>query len=165
MHVRATAAAPHPSLAPFRCDPEGDRTIALMPEVLAEWLRMEPPGAPGRDSFGTPWYPRSSVPGCGAARHEPAEVSVTSPAPGSVFLVSNRPADARQAIEVRASVTGGDGALPASVDFFLDGKVVARSKWPYATTIRPTPGDHEIVALPQGRERAARVRASRFTVW
>ena len=72
---------------------------------------------------------------------------------------------ARQAIDVRASVTGGDGAMPETVDFFLDGKVVARSPWPYATRIKPTPGAHELVALPSNPKKAARVRPTRFTVW
>ena len=46
-----------------------------------------------------------------------------------------------------------------------DGKVVARSKWPYATRIKPVPGEHEIVALPSDPRRPARVKPTRFTVW
>ncbi len=154
MHVRATATTPHPSARAVpvrsrgrsddRADARGARGVAAHGAA----------GRAGARSVRDAVVPALVGVGVRRGADEPAEVSVTSPAPGSVFLVSNRPADARQAIEVRASVTGGDGALPASVDFFLDGKAVARSRWPYATTIRPTPGDHEIVALPSSRERA-----------
>jgi hypothetical protein len=42
---------------------------------------------------------------------EPGRPDGERVAPGSVFLVSNRAPDARQAIEVRASVTGGGRAV------------------------------------------------------
>jgi penicillin-binding protein 1C len=153
--------------APWRCDPRGARTIALLPDAFTDWLRMEPPGAPGRDPFGVAWYPRGAVHGCTPGTAEPAEIAITSPAAGSVYLASNPPAGAgaRPLVEVRASVTGGDGALPRTVDFFLDGRKVARSAWPYATSLRLTPGEHEIVAVPTSPESTARVRPTRFTVW
>jgi penicillin-binding protein 1C len=163
--VAMPADLPPTGRAPWRCDPRGERTIVLLPDTLSDWLRMEPLGAPGKDPFGMPWFPRASVPGCESGSHEPAEVAVTSPANGSVLLVSNQPPGSRSAMEVRASVTGGDGRLPRAVDFFLDGKLVARSPWPYTTSLRATPGEHELVALPSSRDQPARVQASRFTVW
>jgi penicillin-binding protein 1C len=162
VHVRVTAAAGRGGRAPWRCDPQGDRTIALLPEVLADWLRGEAPGAPGRDPFGIPWYAAGSVPGCTMTTEEPPLIQITSPAPGSVLVVSNRPARARQALEVRASVRG---AQPTAVDFFLDGKAVARSAWPYTAWISPGPGEHEIVALPANPDDPAQVRPARFSVW
>lgn len=165
VHVRVTAAEGLSSRVPWKCDPRGDETIALLPEVFADWLRGEPPGAPGKDPFGTPWYSAGSVPGCTLKTDEPPVLQITSPAPGSVFVVSNRPAGARQAIEVRASVQGGAGAQPAAVDFYLDGRPVARSAWPYTARIKPRPGEHEIVALPANPDDPARVRPARFSVW
>ncbi len=151
--------------APWRCDPAGERTIVVLPDAFSDWLRMEPPGSPGRDPFHLPWYSRASVRGCAGQDPGPVEIAITSPASGSVFLVSNQTGTHRPLIEVRAGVTAGDGDLPSSVDFFLDGRKVARSKWPYSTTLVPSPGEHEIVALPSSPKDSARVRPARFTVW
>ncbi len=164
--LRSPAADAAFGRAPWRCDPHGTKTIALLPDAFSDWLRMEPPGAPGRDPFGIAWYPRAAVHGCASGSARPAEVEITSPAAGSVYLVSNQPTSGgRPLIEVRASVTGGGGALPRTVDFFLDGRKVARSAWPYTTTLRLSPGEHEIVAIPTSPRSAARVRPTRFTVW
>lgn len=165
VHVRAVAEEGRSGRAPWRCDPRGDTTIALLPAPFADWLRSEPPGAPGRDPHGTPWYPAGSVPGCKLTTTEPPVVRITSPAPGSVFVVSNRPAGAPRAIEVRASVLGGAGQQPPAVDFLLDGKVVARSAWPYTARIMPTPGEHELIAFPSSPDAPADARPSRFSVW
>lgn len=165
VHVRVTAAEGVSGRAPWRCDPAGEKTIALLPEVFADWLRGEAPGAPGRDPFGIPWYAVGSVPGCTKTTDEPPIVQITSPAPGSVFVASSRPAGARRAIEVRASVRSGSGRQPSAVDFFLDGKVVARSSWPYTARIDPGPGEHEIVAMPADPDEPAQVRPARFSVW
>lgn len=165
VHVRVTAEEGRSGRAPFRCDPRGEATIALLPSVFADWLRGEPPGAPGRDPLGVPWYPAGSVHGCGQRTGEPPVVQITSPAPGSVFVASNRPAGARRSIEVRASVRGGGGRQPSAVEFYLDGKVVARSPWPYTARIDPGPGEHELVAFPASPDEPAQARPARFSVW
>lgn len=165
VHLRASPLEGLSSRSPWRCDPKGEKTIAVLPEVFAEWLRGEAPGAPGRDPFGIPWYAAGSVRGCSKTTDEPPVVQITSPAPGSVFVVSNRPAGARRALEVRASVRGGSGTAPGAVDFFLDGKVVGRSAWPYTIRIDPGPGEHEIAAFPANPDEPAQVKPARFSVW
>ncbi|MEZ4297761.1 MAG: penicillin-binding transpeptidase domain-containing protein [Polyangiaceae bacterium] len=165
VHVKVSPDPGMPGRVPYRCDPAGEQTIALLPPLFTGWLRAQPDGAPGRDPFGIPWYPAGWVPGCTAEPNEPAEVRITSPVAGTVFVVSNVPPPARRAIEVRASARGGNGGRPTAVDFFLDGRPVARSRWPYSAHIEPAPGEHEIVALPADPQERATVRPARFTVW
>jgi penicillin-binding protein 1C len=148
--------------APWRCDPSGSRSIAVLPEVFGPWLSAQAPGAPGRDSFGVPWFVRGSVLDCAEAGGRPPEIVIDRPSAGSVFLLARHDPAADQGIDLAASVVGG--ARPASVDFLLDGRIVARSAWPYRAQIPVTPGDHEVTALPSDPSHAIVIRTSRFSV-
>ncbi|MBK8259715.1 MAG: penicillin-binding protein 1C [Polyangiaceae bacterium] len=167
VHAKGSRLAGFGSEVGWRCDPKGNHTMVLLPDVYAEWLFHKKPGAPGLDPHGFPWFLRSKVAGCNASSPSDAAllVRVTSPAPGEIFLTSNRSNGTPKAIEVRAAVVDNETAAPLSVDFWLDGKVVARSKWPYSARIQPEPGEHELVALPTDPNIPARIERSRFVVW
>lgn len=163
VHVKVSPRPEAPAgEAPWRCDASGSRAVAVLPEVFGPWLAAQAAGAPGRDSFGVPWFTRGAVRGCAVDAGRPAEIIVDRPATGSVFLVALHDPAAHQGIDLAASVLGG--ARPASVDFLLDGKVVARSKWPYRAQIPVTPGDHEVTALPSDPSQPIIIRTSRFSV-
>jgi penicillin-binding protein 1C len=181
VHVKAQPKSAGPGEAPFRCSPEGRVTIAVFPDVFSDWLSSKPSGAPGHDAHGTPWFLRSSVEGCepdaagplgalgarsasAAPGVSPAELRVESPAPGSVFLLSPSDRAENQQLEVTASLFGAALHRPTSVEFLLDGKVVARSPWPYRARIQVSAGDHEILALPSDPSLPVRIQGARFRV-
>jgi hypothetical protein len=122
-----------------------------------------PAGAPGQDAVGTPWIAASRTSGCVAGSGEIAEVRVDSPAAGSVFRI-DAAGGAQQALVLEATVVGGGAARPETMDFVLDGDVVASSSWPYRARVPATAGDHEVVVRPRDARLAVRVGRSRFSV-
>jgi penicillin-binding protein 1C len=167
LHVAAAPIARAASVrAPVRCDAGGPLRIVALPAAYDEWLATKPPGAPGQDPFGIPWYPRSALSGCGDAPQRAAEIRVEAPAPGSVFPRSLRGDDAAEAIEVSASFVGD--AITArrlvEVEFVVDGRVAARSTRPFRAALPAVPGDHDLVVRPADPALAVRLGTSRFSV-
>jgi len=83
-----------------------------------------------------------------------------------VFALGLQRAD-RQTIELRAELSaGGEAAARAlgELEFVVDGRVAARSAWPYEARIAATPGDHEVLARPADPRLAARLEPVRFSV-
>jgi penicillin-binding protein 1C len=156
-HVARDPAAP----AGLRCDPDGRQVAVLFPPAFDSWL-SERTSSP--DPFGRPWLARSRVPGCADAAAAVPTVRVSQPAPGSVFALG---LGRDQTIEVRAELAqGGEPAARdlGDVEFVLDGKVWARSGWPYQTRVPATPGDHEVLARPADPRLAARFEPTVFSV-
>lgn len=160
-HVHASPREHTPGEAPFRCDPQGSRTIAVLPRAFDAWLAALPSGAPGRDGFGIPWYSLSAVPGCGQAQGALPEIRILKPENGSVFRVSADDFAERQGLEVEAAVSGGE---EIDVQFVVDGEVLGQSRAPYRLRIPLRMGDHEIIARPKNPSYAALMKPSRFTV-
>jgi penicillin-binding protein 1C len=139
LHVHASRTAP-----PFRCDEAGPATVVLLPRAFDDWLATQPPGAPGRDGYGLPWFARSHEPGCGLAGTE-KKVTIDAPAEGSVLVLSRFRPDA-ETIELRASVTG---AVAGPIEFSVDGvRVGEASAPPFRVRIRAEAGDHVAIARP-----------------
>jgi penicillin-binding protein 1C len=155
-----------PGEAPVRCDPRGSRPAVVLPSVFDAWLQRQPLGAPGQDSGGLPWFARSRTAGCALGAEGAAEeLKIDSPAPGTVYLVPWGGPAPRQAIELRASLSGGaPGRRVGLVEFVIDGKVVAEAGPPYRAIVRVTRGDHEVEARPADGAVRVASRASRFSV-
>jgi penicillin-binding protein 1C len=173
LHVRASPALEAPRTtsgpappAPFRCDPAGSRTIAVLPEVFDAWLARKEPGAPGRDPLGVPWYSRGAVAGCDAGQGRPAALRIDHPASGSVLVRSRRSDASAQAVEIGASFSG-DTAMArrvAAVEFVVDGAVAARAAYPFRASIPAEAGDHEVLVRPVDPALPVRAGVSRFSV-
>lgn len=156
-HVTRDVTAP----AGLRCDPEGRTVAVLFPPAFDGWLssRTDSP-----DPFGRPWLSRSRVPGCADPSAAVPTVRVSEPAPGSIYALG---LGAGQTIEIHAELAqGGEPAARdlGEVEFVVDGKVWARSAWPYKTRIPATPGDHEVLARPADPRLAARLEPTMFSV-
>lgn len=180
-HVKASHREAPAGEAPYRCDPAGATTIALLPDVFGGWLGRRPLGAPGADPRGVPWFVRSAVPGCeadsahfagaagpaaplGAGSSEVMALRVDSPAPGSVYLVSpSERADVQQ-IEVSVSLSGAVGARPFAVEVWLDGRSIGRSTYPYRAHFAVEPGEHELIVSPVDPSAGVRPALSRFSI-
>lgn len=161
IHVHASPRAHEPSETPFRCDEKGSSTIAVFPEAFDSWLSSLPMGAPGRDSFGIPWYSRRMIPGCAQEQGGLPEIRITKPENGSIFSISNDDFAERQGIEIAAQVSGGD---EIALEFVVDGQVVGQSKAPYRIRVPARAGRHEIIARPKNPSYSAIMTPSRFTV-
>ena len=162
VHVRRDPRAP----AGLRCDADARDVAVVFPPVFDAWLGERAALGASPDPFGRPWLPRARVPGCATpGAHVPA-VRVVSPTPGSVYAMGLRRAD-DQTIELRAELAeGGELAARAlgELEFVVDGRVAARSAWPYQARIAATPGDHEVLARPADPRLAARLEPVRFSV-
>jgi len=156
-HVARDPRAP----AGLRCDLDGSDVAVLFPPEYDTWLSQKP-GSP--DPFGHPWLSRSRVPGCAEPGAAVPTVRVSQPAPGSIYALGM---GRGQTIEIRAELTQGGEAAARSlgdVEFVLDGKVWARSAWPYVARVPASPGDHEVLARPADPRLAARLEPTRFSV-
>jgi penicillin-binding protein 1C len=143
---------------PLRCDPAGERAIVILPEVFDEWLAERPPGAPGRDGAGLPWFARSHVAGCAEDRSVIEFLHVDAPPAGAVLPEEGE-------IQVSASAIGADGpSRITGVEIVVDGELVARSAWPFRASVPARRGDHEILVRPIDPRARARVAMSRFSV-
>jgi hypothetical protein len=107
------------------------------------------------------------VAGCGTNHDQSADLQLDHPAPGSVFLLSPSGRAEDQMIELSASLGGAQAGVRRGldrVDFVVDGKVVARSAWPFRARIPAVRGDHEVLALPADSAVSVRIQASSFSV-
>ena len=162
VHVRRDARAP----AGLRCDADGRDVAVVFPATFDAWLAERALVGASPDPFGRPWLPRARVPGCAGPGAEVPSVRLVSPTPGSIYVMGLRRADT-QTIELRAELdAGGEAAARAlgELEFVVDGRVAARSAWPYQARIPATPGDHEVVARPADTRLAARLEPVRFSV-
>lgn len=162
VHVRRDSRAP----AGYRCDEGGREVAVVFPAAFDGWLAERAAAGATPDPYGRPWLPRSRVPGCAAPGDAVPLVRLLAPAPGSVFALGLQRAD-RQTIELRAELSaGGEAAARAlgELEFVVDGRVAARSGWPYEARIAATPGDHEVLARPADPRLAARLEPVRFSV-
>ncbi len=167
LHVQVSPRlAPEAGDAPVRCDPQGARRAVVLPSVFDAWLARQPVGAPGHDSGGLPWFARSRTAGCAPGSDGTAEeLKIDSPAPGTVYLLPWGGPTPRQAVELRASLSGGGpGRRVGLVEFVVDGKVVAAAGPPYRAIVKVTRGDHEVEARPADGAVRVASRASRFSV-
>jgi penicillin-binding protein 1C len=167
-HVHRAAVRRRAGEVPFACHEDGGEVIAVFGPEYTAWLEAQAPGAPGRSPHGVPWYPAAAVPGCADAQAgAPALLRLHSPLSGTVFLSDlGSPAPVVE-IPLRAEVEGGDPGLRRDLDrveFLVDGDVVASSAWPFQTTARVGPGDHEIVARPVRARLAVRSAPTHVTV-
>jgi penicillin-binding protein 1C len=154
-------ASPRPAAhgeVPWMCDPHGSAVIVTLPAELTAWLAAQPPGAPGRDLVGLPWFPAAAVPGCADAPETAPFLRIEDPAPGSVLLAGDG-----AAVELAAALVGSAPSL--GVEFVLDGRVVASVKRPpYRTHVAALRGDHELVVRPTDPDAAVRIASTRFSV-
>lgn len=154
LHRRAHRAS-RPGRPPFRCDARGTKTIVTLPDVFAPWLAQQPPGAPGRDEHGFPWFAAASVDNCSDAS-EMARLRVDDPPHGAVLL-----AGGGAEVELAASMLGFESV---DVEFVLDGEVVARRSAPYRAHVPASVGDHELLVRPVNATLPVRIATSRFSV-
>ncbi len=150
----------------LRCDPGGSQVAVVFPATFDAWLAERAAVGATPDPFGRPWLPRSRVPGCATPGAAVPTVRLVAPVPGSVYAMGLRRAD-NQTIELKAELAeGGEAAARAlgELEFVVDGKVAARSSWPYQARIAATPGDHEILARPADPQIAARLEPVRISV-
>jgi penicillin-binding protein 1C len=140
LHVHARAQLE--GAQPFVCDPEGPAVIAVLPAPFTSWLDERAVGAPGIDPAGTPWLAAERVPGC-APEGQRARLVITEPSEGAVFWVGH----CDDEVELWAELQGGAAEQESpTIEFVVDGEVVARSDWPYRAEVDLPPGDHEVHA-------------------
>jgi penicillin-binding protein 1C len=164
LHVRANAQRIERTGEPaFVCDPAGKQSIVVLPEVYDNFLASLAPGAPGHDAFGLPWLSKSNVPGCSAKTAEALRIDGLSD--GNVFVYEGE-SNTSQSIAIGASVIGGnpERRLVQEVEFVVDGEVIGRSRAPFRTRYRVTPGDHELLIRPADARLSVRTVAARFSV-
>ncbi len=154
LHHRAVPVAA--SRAPYRCDPAGSARVVLLPDEFAGWLAAQPPGAPGQDPAGLPWFLDGQLPGCGD--EAAVALRIDDPVPGTV-LSSGR-GDARVAFSAR--LLGPERDL--EVEFVLDGEVVATSRSPYRADVPARVGDHVLEVRPRDPRAPIRIAVSHFSV-
>ena len=81
------------------------------------------------------------------------------------MLLSRSSVAAAQRIELSASLVGGTiTRRRSSVEFVLDGTVVARSQAPYRAQVAMAPGDHTLQVRPTDPRVAVRIGTSHFSV-
>jgi penicillin-binding protein 1C len=132
----------------YTCAADGDAIVAVMPEAFDRWLETLPPGAPGKDPYGTPWVSHDDVQACGeAAEGGRPMLTMVTPAHGAVVLLGDDGRD-RDRVELTATFDGPREARPHEVEFLVDGRPVGRSTHPYRVLVAVTPGDHEVIAIP-----------------
>ena len=164
LHVHVTRDSRAP--AGFRCDEGGREVAVVFPAAFDGWLAERAAAGATPDPYGRRWLPRSRVPGCATPGDEVPLLRLLAPAPGSVFALGLQRAD-RQTIELRAELSAGGEAAArelGELEFVVDGKVAARSAWPYEARIAATPGDHEVLARPVDPRLPARLEPVRFSV-
>jgi penicillin-binding protein 1C len=160
----------HSERALWRCDPQGESRAVVFPAEFDEWLLIHAPGGEGPDAHGTPWLARERTVGCDDAPGLAIPIlKIAAPASGSVFNLGERGGADDQVIDVRARFEGalspGAGeARVGEVEFVLDGRAVARSRWPYRAQVGLTPGDHELVVRPVDPALPVMSEAMRFSV-
>ncbi|EYF08343.1 penicillin-binding protein 1C [Chondromyces apiculatus] len=164
-HVRAQATPAGP-----RVSPTGVQVIVALPETYAGWLSSRPRGAPGQDPMGLPWYARGEVGGAAAvaaATHTAVpELRLDSPAPGTVFVRSQRSDADAQVVHLAASLAGeaSAGSRVSEVEFVVDGVVAARSRPPFRAALPATPGDHLVLVRPTNPTLPVQSALTRFSV-
>ncbi len=164
LHVRAfSRPIDDGAKIPFVCDPAGNKSIVVLPEVYDGFLASLPPGAPGHDTHGLPWFSQSTVPGCGTIAAETLRIDGISD--GSVFVFDGAE-NANQTMAISASLVGGhpDRASVREVEFLVDGEIIGRSRAPFRTTYRLTPGDHELTVRPAEAHTPIQGAHKRFSV-
>jgi len=164
MHVRATSRiVEHPGEAPFVCDPAGNRTIVILPNVYDSFLASMPRGAPGRDTHGIPWFSKSSIPGCGGTVAE--GLRLEGVADGSVFVYDSG-ASAPQLLRVTASFASNreEARSMQEVEFLVDGRIIGRSRAPFQATYSLERGDHELTVRPADPQMPVQRASVRFSV-
>ena len=164
IHQFAVAAAP-PALEtggagepPWRCDPQGTQQVVLLPAQFQGWLAERPPGAPGADVHGVPWFLASRVQGCAAAASEEPRIVVLSPHDGAVVQADRTRGVSHDAIDVAAETHGLASEVPLEV--VIDGRVASRLETPYRARVVVERGDHVVEVRPaDGRIAAVLGRA------
>jgi penicillin-binding protein 1C len=160
VHVHAARAPAPPGQAPFRCDERGGASIVVLPSAFDAWLATEPPGAPGRDLDGLPWFSASRVQGCAEAGRE-RRLVLDSPPDGSVIALSRFRPDA-ESLELRASLSG---SAVGAVEFLVDGEVVGEvASPPYRLTIPVLAGDHIASVRPRNPHADVGLTTARYSV-
>jgi penicillin-binding protein 1C len=147
----------------FVCASDGESVVAVLPEPFERWLETLPPGAPGKDPYGTPWVTRRDVNGCGDAEGGRPTLAVLTPAHGAVVLLADDGRD-RDRVELTASFDGPRDERPREVEFLVDGEPVARSAHPYRALVAVAPGDHEVIAIPTNGGSPVAFAGSSFSV-
>jgi len=149
----------------WRCDSDGSDTLVVLPEAYDTWLHTMPPGAPGKDPDGLPWFPASEL-ACGAATDGPPTIRVIEPAEGVVVWVQ----DDSDRVELVADVHGA-ASFTGAVEFVVDGRVAAtarrsdkESEGGYRALVRLQRGDHEVVARPANPRARFVLEASTFSI-
>ncbi|HMY15702.1 MAG TPA: penicillin-binding protein 1C [Polyangium sp.] len=164
MHVRAFARPiDDGAKIPYICDPAGNKSIVVLPEAYDGFLASLPPGAPGHDTHGLPWFSKSSVPGCGTMAAEALRIDGVSD--GSVFVYDGANRE-NQVMAISASLTGGRPDHPSvrEVEFVVDGEVIGRSRAPFRATYHLEPGDHELTVRPADAHTPVQSTHKRFSV-
>ena len=146
----------------YACTADGEDVVAVLPGEFDRWLSTLPPGAPGKDAFGTAWVTRNDVTACGDADHLRPVLEMATPTDGAVVLLTSDRHD-RDRVELTATFTGPRDAMPPRVDFILDGESVAQSAHPYRALVKIPPGDHEVYAIPIGPGPAMPSKSTRFS--
>lgn len=164
LHVRASSrTVDRVGEMPFVCDPGGNKTIVVLPDVYDGFLASLPLGAPGHDTHGLPWLSQSTVPGCGTTSVE--SLRIDGIADGSVFVYDHGHDDS-QILTVQASVVGGarDHHSIDEVEFVIDGHILRHSQAPFRAQYRLEPGNHELSVRPSNAWASIQRASVRFSV-
>ena len=144
VHTRASArAGANADEAPLRCDPEGPTRIVTLPSAFDPWLAARPPGAPGADARGLPWFSSARIPGCTTGGEGPPRIVVVSPRDGADLEARDPRTDA---LEVEVQTFG----LPRAtrLEVAVDGRVALALDAPYRGRMPLTRGDHLVEVRP-----------------
>ena len=135
----------------------------LLPAVFDRFLDERPPGAPGADAHGLPWYALDRVPACSTARAEveDARIVLERPRHGSVVRASVEHPEA-DVVEVVATTEGMPVRIP--LDVLVDGRVLATLGSSLRGHVPIERGDHDIEVRPRDPSVAVRVARASISV-
>jgi penicillin-binding protein 1C len=161
LHQFATTRVAPQDEPAFRCDPHGTERIVLLPPTFAFWLSERPPGVPGADAHGVPWFLGSRVPGCAAPSGEEPRIVVVEPRDGAVLAAAHAH-DAADALEIAVETRGLPSAEPLEV--VVDGRIAMRLDAPYRGRVPIARGDHLLEVRPLDSHRAAMLGRAQVSV-
>ncbi len=159
LHAKREAAGAD-GRARWTCDPDSDEVIVRLPDAFTRWLFSLADGAPGADVNGLAWVAHDAVRGCEPGQQAPGRITITSPLMGSVW--PGPTAGLQDVVELGARITGG--VEVETLQFVVDGKVVATTRAPFVARVEIGPGDHEIYARPRDRDIAVTSERVSFSV-
>jgi penicillin-binding protein 1C len=166
VHARRLRSPTHHGARAYACDTQGPEALAVFPPQFDGWLARFEDGAPGKDPHGTPWLPRSMVPGCEPAGANRPTLRVETPVEGAVYWLGSHRSHRGDLdrVELVARYEGPRRTAPRAVEFVIDGNVVASVGAPYRALVDVGAGDHDVYARPTDPDAAVAFAGTRFSV-